>query len=193
MLPLQLPPTIPKRMYVQSLENGRLFIQTKVHRSWMIVPLVLAFGGIVWLLVNLLLLDRLREMQGIGVVLLGIILFIIGWPIAIWIRGIVRTSISSEGLQQQLFWARWAIGRQETVLWQEVQWMGLMTAGLGDTEREIQLVTKRKKTIEIKKYYTTEQLIYIERCLRGYHQAYQEEQRRLGEQGVDWSEHLIEE
>lgn len=202
MFPESLQQTIPKNVRLYLSEEGEeeeVSLHFKVHKSWAIVEHVTVF--MVMLLLFCLLQANFQYQGGFLSSILKILLLVItaglmlllALPIATWFKGQSHILITAEGIAQQLYIGPKTTSRVRKVPWKEIQLIALVMTGNDRSYREIQVVRRGgRHPFWFKDQYSEEQLFYLEQCLQVGFKKYGTYKDNGREEGVDWSDHLIE-
>jgi hypothetical protein len=183
----------PKSVQVQALDDGSIELRSAVRKTWWLLPktvFTVLVGWVFGLLIAWI--GDSSPTTRTLLMLVILILFLGGWTLlrAILLEdfGQVVLTITPTGFQQQLFLGKWRLMKSVAAQWASVNFMALVLSGWGNRQREIQIVRSNKPDLELKRYYNSEQITYLERCLQHSYQNYITD-RPLG---TDWSVHLVD-
>lgn len=196
-LPASLLENTPQDLQL-SWKEEEVQLKIKVYKNRDIVESLIIFGIVLVLFITILVTFSARAdspytfLQVALLLIVGGVACITALPIAIWGWGRNKISLTTEGMEEQLYVGQWVASSPRVIPWSSIQTIELAPNDQPQALQEIKLVRKKQHPLWLKNYYNTNQLLYLEQCLQLYLAYYQQQypNERL-EEGPDWSDHLI--
>lgn len=198
-LPLSLIEQTPKDLQLSLQDGGEVQLKAKVYKSRDIIESLIIFGIVLvlFIAINMAFSNGVDSpftiLQVVLLVIVGVVAFITGLPIVIWSFGRTHVTLCPEGLKEQLYIGQWVASSPRSIPWSSIQEILLAPNQVPQKQQEIKLIRRKEHPLWLKNYYNQDQLLYIEQCLQLYLAHYQQQHPyELLEEGLDWSDHLIE-